>query len=74
MGLKISWEKKQKTEGEETKKDSKLKNGLKKVAKVIGTGAIIGGAFLCGREFGGKEASKVEETDPDDDQIIGTDD
>ena len=70
MGLKISWEKKQKTEGEETKKDSKLK----KVAKAIVTGAIVGGAFLCGREFGGKEASKVEETDPYDDQEIGTDD
>lgn len=74
MGLVIKWEKKEKPEGEETKKESKLKNGLKKVAKVIGTGAIVGGAFLCGREFGGKEASKVEETDPDDDQIIGTDD
>jgi hypothetical protein len=74
MGLVIKWEKKEKTEDEETKKESKLKNGLKKVAKVIGTGAIVGGAFLCGREFGGKEASKVEETDPDDDQEIGTDD
>ena len=72
MGLKITWEKKAKTEAEgtEEKKPGKLKKVASTAAKVLGAGLLGAGAFLVGREYqkneSGEEADLEEEQNLDD--------
>ena len=73
FGYKLVKEEKPVNENEDEKKPSKVGGVLKTVGKTVAVGLAVGGAFLAGKGFDSFSKGK-EESETEDEPIVGTDD